>query len=160
MASRKPKETRLLKSECKDSTTYWHKLEQQAKTISGLTQRQYRALPRKDRAVLREQAKKQIGHYHGSPAISRWVYVISHPSWPDHCKIGEATKPRVRLASYNTGCPHKGYRLELAEFCQNSRVVAASGYGELAEHRTHGEWFAVNSATAIEAVLRHQGEML
>lgn len=124
--------------------------------LSGLSWSGYRKLPRKDRAELREQAKKEIGVYHNSPATSRWVYVISHPSWPGHCKIGEATKPRTRLAAYNTGCPHKRYRLESAEFFQNSRLVTAGVYGELAEHRTHGEWFAVDAEVAINAVMSHR----
>ena len=140
------------------SSDYWAKLEVLAKNLSGLSRTQYRRLPAHERAEWRYKARNEIGDWPSKAHRHRWVYAISHPSWPGHVKIGECTNVRTRLAAYNVGCPYKLYRLELAEWFEHAQIVVHKIYGELTTHRTHGEWFAVDPSRALELVARFKDE--
>ena len=43
---------------------------------------------------------------------SKFVYVISHPSYPGEYKVGIARDPKARLNQYQTGSPDRAYKIE------------------------------------------------
>jgi hypothetical protein len=135
---------------------YTNELEVLAKNLSGLTRKAFRALPAYERAKWREQARERLGEFPTARPASRWIYVLSHPSWPGFSKIGECTNVRTRLAAYNTGCPTKSYRLEIAEYFDNTRILIQEIYEEFATVRTHGEWFAVDPHEVIPIIEAHK----
>jgi len=82
-----------------------------------------------------------------------FVYIVSNPAWPDFVKIGHAFDPQDRLASFNTGDPHRAYVLEYSRYFED-RIAAEKGMHDLLDAcRVGGEWFRIS---AEEAFLRLQ----
>ncbi len=78
------------------------------------------------------------------------LYVISSAG---HCKIGWTADIRGRLRTYGTYCPTEP-KLESYRIAPRDRVVALERrvHADLSDHRTHGEWFLISPATALQAI--------
>ena len=47
--------------------------------------------------------------------VSTYIYVLTHPLFPNWVKIGRTTNIDSRLASYQTGCPNRAYQMNYIE---------------------------------------------
>jgi hypothetical protein len=71
-----------------------------------------------------------------------FVYIVTNPAWPGHVKIGCALDYEQRLASYQTSCPLRDYRLEYVQFFEDRRAGERAVHFALAACRVEGtEWF-------------------
>lgn len=85
--------------------------------------------------------------------VGRFVYVISAADVdPPLCKIGITNSPEKRLAQLSTGSPHT-LHLELTRFSRNARAVERAAHSHFSECRRNGEWFAINSDSAISYII-------
>lgn len=41
------------------------------------------------------------------------IYVLSNPAWPEWLKLGKSSNLLQRTGDYNTGSPHRDYKVEL-----------------------------------------------
>lgn len=78
-----------------------------------------------------------------------YVYVIS--AGPDRQKVGKARDPEERRRLLQTGSTELLVTLH-HQHVANARGVEGMAHQKLASHRLHGEWFAVDAQTAINAV--------
>lgn len=131
--------------------------------IAG-TRRAYHRLSRAQRMEVRKQAKllhelgKDIPTAAAAEETNRqgFVYIIGHPSWPDHFKIGRAFDPESRLRGYQTGCPHRSYVLLYARYFTDCYSAERAIHLHLDKYRREGEWFYVDEHEAIEAIDRQK----
>lgn len=77
-----------------------------------------------------------------------FVYVITNPAWPAHCKIGRAYDPVSRLASFQTGSPDRDYELKYAVYFDDVLKAEHLIHDTLADYRAEGEWFRILPSTA------------
>lgn len=77
------------------------------------------------------------------------VYVITNPAWPEHVKIGCALNPDSRLRNYQTGTPHRDYRLEHFEYFDDRVAAEKELIRRLGVSRAEGEWHRINPGAAI-----------
>lgn len=120
----------------------------------------YRDLPRSDRLSVREAAKRL--HARGmkfaqagrdvDAAKEGFVYVISNPAWPGYVKIGRAAVVEDRLATFQTGCPHRAYQVEGAQYTADAVAAEAELHQALSLHREGGEWFRLPVSAALGAL--------
>ncbi len=82
-----------------------------------------------------------------------FVYVISHPSFPDRIKIGKARNPNKRLADANTWCPDNGFVIRGAFFFEDALSVERQVHLIHAHHREDGEWFRMSAEQAVLTIL-------
>jgi hypothetical protein len=79
------------------------------------------------------------------------VYVIGCDGRPT--KIGIAQNVRKRLSQVQTGCPYElsiHYSIDCT--AEDARLAERAAHRRLSAHRTSGEWFAVDMATAAQIV--------
>lgn len=88
-----------------------------------------------------------------------FVYVITNPAWPAHCKVGRAFDPLARLASFQTGAPERDYVLRYAVYFEDVLKAERLIHDTLADYRASGEWFRILPSTA-EYVLDQIGGYL
>ena len=93
---------------------------------------------------------KNIGELEGR-SREGFVYIISNPVWPGLVKIGHAFDTQDRLASFNTGDPHRAYVLEFSRYFEDRIAAEAGMHALLHDCRGQGEWFQIS---ADEAFLR------
>lgn len=81
-----------------------------------------------------------------------WVYAVSNPAWPGYVKIGSALDIDKRLTSYQTGCPHRAYRLEASAYVAD-RVSTERELMEMfkADRHQH-EWFRLDVAVVARVL--------
>lgn len=72
-----------------------------------------------------------------------FVYIITHPSWPNHVKVGRACDPIARLSGYQTGCPHRSYELQYAIYFADCYQAELEIHARMEPWREQGEWFNV-----------------
>jgi len=75
-----------------------------------------------------------------------FVYVITHEAFPNYVKIGRAFDPTSRLRSYQTGCPHRGYRLFAAIYFEDCYMAEKEIHARLEDEYRNGalgEWFNI-----------------
>ena len=65
--------------------------------------------------LLKEQTKAEPSW------TKKYVYVISHPSYPGEYKVGIAKNVRQRLNAYQTSDPNRAYKLEYSLLVTNYR---------------------------------------
>lgn len=83
-----------------------------------------------------------------------WVYIITNPAWPSHCKIGKALVMKDRVKVYQTGSPFRDYRVIASAFFDNRKAAEADLHDQLRGHRVgKTEWFFVHPEDA-SAMLR------
>lgn len=120
-----------------------------ADQIAGSRARRF-ALPKAERDMIWKTAQSladlgaNIGRADSAEREGRksgFVYVIDHPSWPGYVKIGRAFDPEGRLASFQTGCPNRAYRLRAAVYFQDAHFAENEMHQRLARFRVQGEWF-------------------
>lgn len=81
-----------------------------------------------------------------------FVYIISHPAWPDFLKLGCAINPESRLRDYQTYCPNRAFHLEHAVYTSDRRAAEAEVHARFAPWRASGEWFRVSLEEARDAL--------
>ena len=79
----------------------------------------------------------------------QWVYAVTHPLFPNACKVGITQNVRSRMFQYQVGCPIRGYRLEYAREYQDVSEAIESVYKQLDGRRLKGEWFEVQAEEVI-----------
>lgn len=81
-----------------------------------------------------------------------FIYVITHPSWPGHCKIGRAFDPLSRLQGYQTGCPERAYQLHSSVYFKDCHAAEQLVHEALADFRGLGEWFFIHPTYAAATI--------
>ena len=67
----------------------------------------------------------------------KWVYIISNKAYPGEYKVGIATNPKSRLASYQTSDPNIGYKMEFKVHVPNWLEVEKAVHNHFPNKR---EW--------------------
>jgi hypothetical protein len=81
------------------------------------------------------------------------VYAIENPAWPGWIKIGQARNALRRLATYQTGSPHRDYRILYRLKVANADAVEATAHRVLGEIvPTKNEWFKARHDQARGAI--------
>jgi hypothetical protein len=81
-----------------------------------------------------------------------FVYIISNRAWPGYYKVGRAENVRDRLATFQTGSPHRDYEVAYTVGVPDCVAAERFAHEALADSRREGEWFKA-SLTAIRRVL-------
>jgi len=132
-------------------------------SIAG-SRRAYERLNRSDRLDVRSAAKHlhELGRDIPTAEIAEkterkgFVYVIGHPAWPEHLKIGRAFDPESRLKGFQTGCPRRAYVLLYARYFDDCYVAERALHYHFDKYRREGEWFYIDEHEAIEAIDRQK----
>lgn len=90
---------------------------------------------------------------------SGFVYILSHPSWPYHIKVGRACDPLARLNQYQTGCPKRLYELRYSVYFEDCYQAEKEIHARMEPWREQGEWFNVTVEWAA-AHIRQLREIL
>lgn len=118
--------------------------------------RQFYALPPGDRERLNKKAREMYdlgadlvtAHVAEKVVREGFVYIITNPAWPAHCKIGRAFDPESRLNGYQTGAPQRDYRLHYAVYFDDCHEAEELIHNTLADYRANGEWFRILPSVA------------
>jgi len=92
------------------------------------------------------------------PRSQRFVYVMSHPNYPNDYKVGVAANVDKRIASYQTGDPKRQYKLEHSRRFENANEVEdyiheKFGAKPLVEGKERlGEWVTADLQAIIDAI--------
>lgn len=76
-----------------------------------------------------------------------FVYVITNAAFPGYVKIGRAFNPDSRLAGYQTGDPHRGYKLYAAVYFEDCHFAEEEIHARLHDEYRNGalgEWFNIS----------------
>lgn len=149
--------TLTIPSPISNSNSAWNELEAAARQASGLTQVEYRKLPGKDRALLRDKVRGGMSSAHTWRASGQWVYVLTHPLFPGYVKVGQTNNLDKRLSQYQTGCPASLYRMHSATWSDTASAFAFSVYDRLEPFRCSGEWFQVDVEDVLKAISATSG---
>lgn len=100
------------------------------------------------RAAIREARNGQLARKDG------YVYYVDNPAWPGWAKIGRALDPYERRNGYQTGSPHRDYRL--VHYVYSSDRYAAERqaheHAEAIATRHRGEWFEITPEDAVRVL--------
>jgi hypothetical protein len=124
------------------------------------SQKAFYALDKYARAKVRKGAARlyEAGETAGSAERSTekagFVYIITHPSWPEFVKIGRAYNPDSRLEGYQTGCPRRCYRLEHSVYFEDCHFAEREIHVRLGTYRQCGEWFRVTRDKAYHTIIQ------
>lgn len=121
--------------------------------------KRFYALPKERRTALRAHARELyeagadfVTASLRTDVVEGFVYIITHPSWPEFVKIGCAINPESRLGDYQTYCPRRAYSLEHYVYTTNRRASESHVHQLFANQRAAGEWFHVPVDAAITAL--------
>lgn len=84
-----------------------------------------------------------------------WLYILSSPSVPDHCKVGRTVRnPVERADELSTGIPH-GLTVAHAWPVDDARAAERDAHARLAAYRVDAgsEWFALPADRAAAALM-------
>ena len=83
-----------------------------------------------------------------------------HPKFPGWVKVGSTTNPARRLGSYNTGDPHRSYRMLPPLWTTDRRAAEWLAHRRLTRlgYDKQGEWFDVSPALAKRIVTKAVGD--
>ena len=84
-----------------------------------------------------------------------FVYVITNPAWPDHCKVGRAFNPESRLKGYQTGSPHRDYEIVHEVYfhdCYTAEGEIHARIGQYIGTHAEGEWFKCDPLWAADQI--------
>lgn len=87
------------------------------------------------------------------------VYVVIHPSFPHFVKVGCAKRPNRRLATFNTACPHRAFRIHSQFNTTDQYQLEAEVHSRLSLWRTNGEWFEVPPERAASVIREVREEL-
>tara|TARA_R110000787_G_C13416034_1_gene444518 strand:+ start:431 stop:1060 length:630 start_codon:yes stop_codon:yes gene_type:complete len=105
------------------------------------------ALRQEDKALYAESDNKYLVR---KPGV---VYVLTNPAWPKECKVGHTRHLDKRLSSFNTGSPHRDYKIEGYEHFAERAVVEKYVHNLLEKEgieRKEGEWFVCTPEYVLE----------
>ncbi|PZA13966.1 hypothetical protein DNX69_00630 [Rhodopseudomonas palustris] len=84
-----------------------------------------------------------------------FVYILTNPAWPSHCKIGKALDMKDRIKVYQTGSPYRDYRVICHAFFRDRKAAEAELHERLRGHRVgNTEWFFVHPHDAAAELRR------
>jgi hypothetical protein len=69
---------------------------------------------------------------------------VTNPAWPGYVKIGSAIDIDKRLNSYQTGCPHRAFRLEASAYVADRRRSEQELMLALKKYKHQHEWFRID----------------
>jgi hypothetical protein len=82
-----------------------------------------------------------------------YLYVLTHPLYPNTCKIGKTVRPIDRLRVYNTSDPHRRYAYAHIEETFDSHLAEQAVHRLLASYRIgKTEWFKIHPDDAIRTL--------
>lgn len=88
--------------------------------------------------------------------LGGYVYGIIHPKWPGYTKIGKSRHTPGRLRTYNTGDPHRAYKIAFNILTPNMHIAELQAHRLLDGYRMSGsEWFACHWRDALALLLAH-----
>lgn len=128
--------------------------------IGGLTTKQYRALHWKERSRLTATAREMYELGVDFPTAVRaekteargFLYVIVNPAWPDYVKIGRAFDPESRCRQYQTGTPHRDYKVVHEVYFHDCHWAEREMHARLDPARVGGEWFFMSPQQAVHSI--------
>lgn len=90
------------------------------------------------------------------PPDAGYIYAMINPAWPGLVKLGLAGSVKRRFFSYQTGDPHRAYRMigwsdVLTDIRDVERAVHESFKGQ---RIGDGEWFRITDSQALTAINR------
>jgi len=68
------------------------------------------------------------------------VYLVSNPAFPGYYKIGMTCDLDARLAQYQTGDPHRAYKVEHQKFVEDRRTEEKRYLEHMKTDIAKGEW--------------------
>tara|TARA_R100001369_G_scaffold7352_4_gene18530 strand:- start:4 stop:504 length:501 start_codon:yes stop_codon:yes gene_type:complete len=81
------------------------------------------------------------------------VYVITNPSFGGWVKIGMAVDSEDRLKGYQTGDPHRSYKLEFSRYFNDRRKAESTAHVMASKSFIKsGEWFNMSVQDAINVI--------
>ena len=80
---------------------------------------------------------------------SKYIYVISHPSYPGEYKVGIARDPKARLNQYQTGSPDRAYNIEFQHQTSDFRETEAHIHDKF---NNRHEWVTGELGAIIDAI--------
>ena len=85
--------------------------------------------------------------------LEGYIYAISNPAWEGWVKIGMAVEAEDRLKGYQTGDPHRSYKLEFSRGFDDRRKAESKAH-TLAKKSfiKSGEWFKMSVQDAINVI--------
>ena len=93
------------------------------------------------------------GTYKLSDVKEGYVYVISNKAWPGWVKIGMAVDSEDRLKGYQTGDPHRSYKLEFSRNFNDRRKAESKAHVLAGKSSIQsGEWFNMSVQDAINVI--------
>lgn len=78
------------------------------------------------------------------------MYVITNRAWPRHVKIGCTGDLQKRLSQFNTGSPHRDYKVAYFGTFPDKRCTEFRAHVIWARRRGGGEWFLASVREAVE----------
>ena len=122
-----------------------------ARLLAGVSNGEWRQLTTEERTHWRELADQLTdagSTFEGAVQAQKTrkdgvVYIISHPRLPG-IKIGRAFDAESRLKNYQTGCPHRAYRLDyVSPYVDDCYTLEAGVHAMLKPWAMEGEWFNI-----------------
>ena len=78
------------------------------------------------------------------------VYLISNPAWAGWLKVGRAMSVPDRLNAFQTGSPHRDYKVEYAIAVEDAPQIEKLLHNELKnKYRSKCEWFKLEVSDAL-----------
>ena len=84
---------------------------------------------------------------------SGFVYAVSNPAFPGYVKVGKAQDPDKRIDGYQTGDPHRAYKIDHCEYFDD-RHTAETAFQDMLKDDgfqgdAQGEWFQMSVEDAV-----------
>ncbi|TCR92596.1 T5orf172 domain-containing protein [Rhizobium sp. BK376] len=82
-----------------------------------------------------------------------YLYVLTHPLYPNLCKIGKTFRPKERLSTYNTSDPYRRFTFAHVEPVFDKNLGEKVVHGLLASFRIgRTEWFRCHPDDAVRTL--------
>jgi hypothetical protein len=86
--------------------------------------------------------------------MNGYVYAMINPAFPGWVKVGKAVSMSDRENSYQTGDPHRGYKMIGGVYSEDNTDLERRAHIHL-EHSSEerkGEWFKINEVHALNII--------
>lgn len=79
-------------------------------------------------------------------------------SFPGFVKIGRAQDAGKRLTQFQTASPYRDFALVASRAFVDCHAAELALHTRLSRYRRQGEWFFIDTATAVDALYTHNGD--
>jgi len=109
--------------------------------------------------------EKDVGYYTDPPKRTdrdadyreqKYVYIVSHPNYPDEYKVGIAKNRKSRLNSYQTGDPDRAYKMEFHYLTPYFREIEQHIHERFENKR---EWVQAELSDIREAIENYKPKL-